>query len=201
MFGEYCTLVSDFTGADENPLSEGGNWAALNSAGNQMQRISNAAAGTVAGVSRSYWTPANFGPDLEAYISFSTISTGTHAIACRIQGEGGSNTWDGYLVQAQPASTSTFINVITNNSGGPVITGVASSVWADGDKLGVRAIGSKIQAWRLPNGSSTWELVATIVDTTYAAAGKVGMSAGSTTVRIDDFYAGLPAEDAFGFRH
>ena len=73
-------LISDFTGSDENPLSEGGNWANLNSSGNPLLRVSNATSASVAAASASYWTPANFGADLEAYATITTLSSGSVGI-------------------------------------------------------------------------------------------------------------------------
>jgi hypothetical protein len=106
-------LVSDFTGADENPLSEGGNWANLNSSGNPLKRISNAVSASVAGNCFSYWTPANFGADLEAYATISTVSGGC-GLLVRIQGEGGAATWDGYRLNISSAGTVTGIGRYTN---------------------------------------------------------------------------------------
>ena len=74
-------LISDFTGADENPLSEGGNWANLNTSSNPLQRISNAVSATVnAAANASYWTPANFGPDLEAYLTIHNLRGGRNPL-------------------------------------------------------------------------------------------------------------------------
>ena len=180
-------LISSFTGSDENPLSEGGNWAVLNTAvaNRALQRVSNAAVGQAAGTCMSYWTPANFGPDLEAYVTAGT-ATPQIGIAVRIQGEGGSNTWDGYLVL--PAAGFTQIFAVTNGSPATLVTGT-NSTWAVGDKLGVRCEGSTIQAWRQASGSGTWNLVCTVVDTTYSSAGKVALRSDSTTQIVDDFYA------------
>ena len=67
-------LVSDFSGAAANPISEGGNWAILNSSGAALQATGTQLRGTAAADCYSYWTPANFGPDLEAYITFSVMA-------------------------------------------------------------------------------------------------------------------------------
>jgi hypothetical protein len=179
------TLISDFTGADENPLSEGGNWANLNSSGNPLKRLSNAVASSV-GVSRSYWTPANFGPDLEAYVTLSTAAAGTAGLVVRVQGEGGANTWDGYQITA--ASTGT-VTILRADNGVTTQLIAAAGGFASGDKLGVRCEGSTIQAWRQASGSSDWNLISSAVDATYGSAGKVGLSCADTSSRLDDLYA------------
>ena len=164
-------LISDFTGANENPLSESGNWAALNTSTNPLQRISNAASATVNAVNNeSYWTPANFGPDLEAYVTISTTAATASGIAVRIQGEGGANTWDGYGVVGA-SGTGITIQRIDNGTPTTLINTSLVTI-ASGDKLGVRCEGSTIQAWKQASGSSDWNLVLTVVDATYGSAGR-----------------------------
>lgn len=189
------TLISDFTGADENPLSEGGNWAALTTTASvELQRVSNLVAASSATNCFSYWTPANLGPDLEAYFTFTTVANAV-GILFRIQDEGGANTWDGYRVQANKFSNQTIIERVTNAAPTSLIT--VSTVWASGDLLGARCQGSMLQAWRQPSGSGTWSLAAVVSDTTYASAGKIGIHISNTTARVDDFYVG-PMEYFFG---
>ena len=181
-------LISDFTGADENPLSEGGNWAALNSSStNNLILVSNAASvsGTGATIDGSYWTLSDFGPDLEAYITVSTVGGGTSRIAARLQGVGGSNTWDGYTVACNIVQTT--ISRITNGNSATLM--VVSQAYANGDKLGMRITGDVIQAWRQPSGSGTWTLMVSATDAVYRSAGKIGLVSNSTDGRIDDFYA------------
>lgn len=182
------TLISDFTGSDENPLSEGGKWANLNTSSNPLQRISGASGQTVAGICASYWTPENFGPDVEAYVTIVTLSTGFHSILLRIQNEGGAATWDGYRFNVS-SSTTSHIYVVTNGVSTSLIQNL-DTTWASGDKLGARIVGNTLQLWRQPSGSSTWNLVSSAVDSTYPSAGKIGLyQTGDGTSRLDDFYA------------
>ena len=178
------TLISDFTGSDENPLSEGGNWAALNSSSAALRRTSN----TAGNVGSSYWTPANFGPDLEAYVTIAaTGATGQSGIVVRVQEEGGAATWDGYLI-GMSSTVSGVIYKVTNT--GTTLLTLGAAAWAAGDKLGVKIVGSTIQCWRLPSGGSTWQLVCAVTDTVWPSAGKIGLLSASNTVFYDDFYAG-----------
>ena len=178
-------LISDFTGADENPLSEGGNWANLDSSGTALQRVSNAYALSSGGISRSYWTPTNFGPDLQAY---TTIVSGTALrIQARVQGEGGAATWDGYEFTA--AGSNTIISRVTNASFTTLFTSSVIVTWAAGDKLGARLEGTSLQIWRFPSGGSDWALVTAVGDSTYLSAGKLALGA-SVASTGDDFFAG-----------
>jgi len=183
-FGDSAVLISDFTGADENPLSEGGNWANLNSSGNALQRIGNAVSCTAAGAGNFYWTLRNYGPNVEAYLTLGV--TGGAGIVFRAKDEGGSFTWDGYVFTCGPGATTT-IQRVDNSTGTNLFT--TTLTWNTGDKLGARIVGSGLALWQLPSGGS-WTLLATVQDSTYPLDGKIGVRATGTTVRVDDFFAG-----------
>lgn len=185
-------LISDFTGADENPLSEGGNWGSPIDSSlptNVLQKIGNSASGATVGDCYSYWTPGDFGPDVEAYITFSTWANGG-GILLRVQEEGGAGTWDGYRIRFSPPSTPQISRVdnavITNLT----LTGSVTATWASGDKLGASCQGSVIRIWRFPSAGSAWALHGTANDATYPNDGKIGVYCNSTTIRADDFFAG-----------
>ena len=180
------SLVSSFTGSDESPLSEGGNWAV--GGANPLQRIGNAAAGTVATAENlSYWSATDYA-DVEAYVTFSVHAT-TSGIAFRVVNPG-SGTWDGYLVNANTSTT--IVQSVTDGLGSTILNVAVG--WATGDKLGVSCSGSTIKVYRYPNGGGAWALVGSVTNTAYSAAGKVGLRTLSTTVRMDDFYAGAFSE-------
>src|SRR5262249_45088882 len=63
-----------------------------------------------------------------------------------------------------------------------------------GDTLLLRVQGSTLEAWRLSGAS--WSKLGSLTDTTYPAAGFVGVGLRGTTARLDDFGArtlGAPA--------
>ncbi len=187
-----AVLLSDFTGANENPLSQGGNWAITNSLTNPVQLISNAVSGVINGQrNSSYWTPATFGPDVAAYCTLSTFVSAGAGIVVRLGGAGGAGTWDGYL--ALPGNP-TIIRRVDND----VFTQIASVAitWANGDKVGITAIGTEIAVWRFPTGGSDWTKIVAASDSTYTLAGNVALYAGSTTTRMDDFYVGPPSQSS-----
>jgi hypothetical protein len=174
-------LVTDFTGANENPISDGGNWAQTDSAGSPLQRISNAAAGTLAANAFSHWTVQNYGPDLEATILLSTVDAGQGVVVHIVQ-EGGASTWDGHYGTAYVLGESIArivdgaVNAFAVNS---------SAAWNNGDILGLRVRGQSYQLWRKRSG--TWTQLLTSCDQTLPpVAGKIGLIASSTTGRIDN---------------
>jgi len=195
---DNLSLISSFTGPDENPLSEGGDWANPNTTGNVFQRISNTAGGAGAGDAFACWTPSNYGPDVQAYITISTV--GTTGITLRITGEGALNTWDGYHTLA--TSTLSRIYRVDNAARTQLVT-TSAVTWGVGDLLGMIVRGAQLELWRFPSGGSAWAVVITTTDATYSSAGKIGMYTSGTTGKLDDFHAGpivyVSDDPAIGF--
>src|SRR5262252_7978926 len=94
-FGDFATLLTDFTGADENPISDGGKWASLDGTTN-LQRIGNSLSGSAAAFRGSYWTVSDYGSDVEAYLTIST-SSGLNVLLARATNVGAS-TYNGYAI-------------------------------------------------------------------------------------------------------
>ena len=183
------TLISDFTGGDETPISEGGNWAALG-AGTGFRRLSNEARPAASVQSRSYWTAADFGPDLEMYATIRAMTTGvTQQLVFRLQSPDTSG-YDGYRVALLSA-----VSLFRMTDGGSTAistTHDSTPTWAVGDKIGVRMTGSLLEVYRWPSGGSAWALVCHGTDATWAAAGKIGFVFLGTATNggFDDLYAG-----------
>jgi len=181
-----ATLLDDFTGADESPLSEGGNWAQLDSGTNQLQRVSNAvAAASLGGTPASYYTVSDFGPNVEAYITISTVS-GRNGIFLCIQQPGGTNQWDGYTFTIA-SGLQPVIGKVTNNVQTNLAVGSSFTVSA-GDKVGAsRRSDGLLNLWYLPSGGSTWVALCGAQDTTYST-GKIAVSSTATAARLDDLF-------------
>lgn len=196
-FGDFATLLSAFTGTDENPLSEDGNWALTNSSEIACRRLTNQVKSSGTGTGCSHWTPASFGPDCEAYFTIATKPASSQAVAvvARVQGEGGAGTWDGYRLLwtavSGGANDTWSLNRMTNGVSAATIAS-GTQEFASGEKMGICCIGGTIQAWRFAGGA--WALLGSGTDTTYPNAGKAGMRLQNTTVIVDDFFAGtIPA--------
>jgi len=187
-----ASLVSSFTGADESPLSEGGNWASLNTSQGPLQRLSNGVCSNTAGSIRlSYWTPANFGPDVEAVITVQTAlaSLNNFGLIARITAEGGAGTYNGYRVGYTHGTPGTIVVQRVVATASTTLATVTITALTLGAQLGIRCYGSSIEAWYKPSGGS-WTLAAAAEDFTYMSAGKVAIFSNDTTFRLDDFSAG-----------
>lgn len=134
---------------------------------------------------------STIGPDLDITMlvtSKGSASGGIMALA-RLQGAPG-DTWDGYAagVEHTPSGTDVWkIYKVTDNVWTELATG--SQEIAAGDKIGFRLKGTLLALYYLPTGDTVWQWVCEATDSTYTAAGKVGLEVQSAFV--EDFYAGV----------
>jgi hypothetical protein len=100
----------------------------------------------------------------------------------------GSGAVDGYAILAY-TDGNIYVYKMTNWAYTQLGATIAQTM-ANGASLGVRMIGSTIDVYyKAPAGS--WTLIGTRSDSTYSAAGKVGVQFfDSTSHRLDDFGAG-----------
>lgn len=186
------SLLSAFTGSDENPLSEGGNWASVTGT-NQLKRLSNQAAPAASSTPcRSYWTPdVGSGTDVEAYVTYAATSTNCRVILGVRGGSLGGTSFTGYSIEFLNNGTLYLYRVDAGVNQNLASLPSGTITFAAGDKIGISAHGDVISAYYQPSGTSTWRKMLFATDSTYAS-GKVwlGIYDASTTARVDDIYAG-----------
>jgi len=186
-FPEQAVLVDDFNRADGTlGLSWGG---PTYPTGNPLPIIaSNEATWGVGSGSNTYWTTLPSSADVEAYATKSSPQPITLLFRV-IQPE--TLTAAGYAV----ASYSSTVYLLDYN-GGSINLGSPIASWpvtlSVGDKLGVKAVGASISVYYY-NG--IWNLIDTVVDSTYTSLGYFGFILGFSTPpdtygTLDDFYAG-----------
>lgn len=184
------SLLSSFAGSNENPLSEGGNWTQLTlvSGSGNLQLTSNTVKGTTAAtINDACWTPTTLGPDTYIRAKVSTIpSSGRYirlylGLSATSGFAAGSVT--GYFMQYENGSNG--VRIFKAN--GATLTQIASNASAgiaNGAVITFTRIGSLLEVYY--NGA----VVLSVTDTTYTAAGYVGIGAGDATAVLDDVYAG-----------
>jgi hypothetical protein len=64
-----------------------------------------------------------------------------------------------------------------------------------GDKLGIRAIGSTIEAWYYDSSAGTWSFLFSRTDSTYSSAGYIAMESRGSA--LDDFGGGTANTSSF----
>jgi hypothetical protein len=187
------SVLDDYNRADEDPLSQGGQWAPNDPRGGccaDLQRVISNQATARNGANTISYRTAGYTGDLEAYFTIATkpADGGAVGVVFNILQEG-SGGWDGYfLTWDARADTDTlrFEKIINNGLPQPdlAITTVEMNA---GDRLLVRRIGSQMEAWVQQGG--VWSQKLTATDGTLLG-GKIGALVRGTTTRIDDYGGG-----------
>ena len=176
-------ILDNFNRANENPLSGGGNWGAINSLGG-AQLVNNAVASPSSTTAASLWHTILTG-DVEIYatIPSSTNNAGLYAETTLSSGNA-----SGYLWQWQGSDASPAFRLYRADNNVLTTLGTFSGfTLTAGDKLALRVIGNSVQGWVHHLGD--WQQVASAVDTTYRT-GKIGVRPRGTSPIIDDFGGG-----------
>lgn len=180
------TIIDSFNRADENPAT---NWTALAGA---IKVVSNQAAGNAVTDNLAFYSPSTQGPDVDITIPISVREGNNNyvAVLARLKDTGSIATLDGYLVGHYQLTGTDAIRVYRlDNAVGTQLGADISQESAAGDLLNVTIVGSTIQVWYF-NGTS-WALIGTRTDSTYPAAGSVGLGIYNTTGRVDYYQGGL----------
>jgi hypothetical protein len=191
------SVLSTFDGANEEPLSEGGNWAgpirAASASLGACRLVSNTVGpSTVGGIStsESYWTPTTFGADQEVFCTVSAAATGTQgfSIWCRLQQEG-ADTVDGYNLSYTHGTGFRMFRIL--NAGFSQVGSTNAQAVSAGDAAGLTVIGTDLEMW-YKAAAGSWVSLGTGSNADVTGAGKLGISisGGSANVRLDDFGGG-----------
>lgn len=185
------SLLDDFNRADG---ALGANWSnkILASDSANMSILSNTLRGSDA-TSSAYWSASQFGPDIEAYLTYSTASSSGTYIYAKMQNPNVSGATDGYIL----GQTASVFLLRIDNDVNTSLTPSISLVPANGDSLGIRIEGSRVSLWYKPSGG-VWTERAASEDSTYTSAGYIGIKEFATALRFDDFGGGtkVPLGDA-----
>lgn len=203
--------LSDFTGADEDPLSEGGVWAGTarisSAAIDDARRLSNAAAPstTASTASEACWG-ATFNADQEVYFTVTALpQSGQYVeLHARIQNRGLFNVI--YYIFVYVVGTGIQFYKLTYPTGFTQLGATVSQTLSVGDEFRLRVTGTTLEGF--VNGVS----VGTRTDSDIAGEGLIGFALGAAgdTARIDGFGGGdqglfldlqdIPAGRAFVIR-
>lgn len=189
-FGDYATLLDNFNRANTGPPPSS-DWTTIL---NGHKIVSNVIVGNNAAASNiSAWDTATYGGAVECYVTVPTkMADGTYIeIAARLTTLSAA-TIDGYLVRCTAvagAGNDTWrIYRLDNGSYTALGTGSVTGEFTAGDKIGIECNGSTITAYHYTGGA--WSSKTSVTDTTYSAAGYVGLTSVNAVATFDDFYAG-----------
>jgi hypothetical protein len=169
---EPLPVIDAFERGNESPLSDGGRWSngIAGSAETGLRLLSNQLACTKSTTCASWRNDATYGPDTEVWAQIAASAA-----------------VDGYLLRTNQAAGTdqVFLERLTNGAVTTRLT-IAREL-AVGDRLLLRVQGSTLEAWT--HDGSAWTRLGTVQDTTYPAAGSVGVGLRGTSGRLDDFGA------------
>lgn len=186
-------VLTTFTGPDEDPLSEGGNWLGpIRNALGQLRRLSNVAhaSATIGSDYQSYWT-TQFAADQEAYTTIATLPTVGNGICVyvRIHNPGNATLAEGYNFCYHPGTGLRCFRF----SGGSSFLQVGSTTavtLSAGDKIGLSILGNTLTGYYFTAGA--WNTVSIGTDGLITGAGFIGLQLDDTTGEADDFGGGIP---------
>ena len=180
-------IVDNANRANENPLSNGGFWT-TGGTGSGTHRalrvVSNQITGTNANVLNLAYASGPYGPDCEVYGTYATIPDTSTYIRWYLRASGlGGDSQNGFVMQW--ANDSNGLRIWKDVSG--TLTVLAQDVNArmtDGDVITFSAIANTLTVYK--NGV----IVLQVQDTTYTAAGDIGVGYRNSTGAIDDIGLG-----------
>jgi hypothetical protein len=186
-------VLDDFNRANENPVSQGGNWTCpfiSNAASPNIKVVSNQlAADSTTATSDGYRNNIAYGPDCEAFATVAVRAGSGNGMSVFARGQQpGTSTGDAYEVIAtqQTGVDNWEIRRLDNGAATQLI--LFNQEFATGDAIGIKCIGNYIAAWW--KNAGTWQLLGYVQDTTYPNAGFLGARIKINTGRLDDFSGG-----------
>ena len=131
---------------------------------------------------------ATYGPDTEVWARVGTLpgTDNQFRLYARLQ-QAGQSTLSGYMLRTNQLAGTDQVFLERIDGGAIVNRLTVSHELAVGDTVLLRVKGSTLEAWR--KRGTTWLLLGSVVDTTYSAAGRVGVGIRGKTGRLDDFGA------------
>lgn len=192
-FGD--TGVLDAFGRTENPLSDGGKWSSPIWSGDSPCQANGSACVRTANFSESYRSDQTYGADCEAFFTVTTIGDTTPYcyVFARLKDE--DSGFDGYHIAFKASDADEVKLFRDDNESGTQLGAAITQTHANGDKIGIECIGSTIKAF-FDDGGAGWGEIGSRTDSTYGAAGHVGVAFGRDNWVIDDFGGGtvVPAD-------
>jgi hypothetical protein len=193
------SIISTFTGADENPLSEGGAWSGSVEGGGEVdcQRLSNQCTRGSASSSGAYRASASF-TEAEVYMTLTgVLDVDAHyaLVAARLIDPDTANR-DYYAAYYWTSDNTIRVQRVINGAGTDLATSAALGALAVGNKIGlsVSGTGATVTVKGFFDDGGGWDEVVTFDDTNAArivSAGTLGLRLSNTGLwTVDDFGGG-----------
>ena len=185
-------VLSTFTGTDEDPISEGGNWTTpvvgLNGLNGALARTSNKCGGRAG---NAFWDVVTFprADGVEVFVTIPTLPGNGLGASFVYWLDAITSTANGYSVDWRLTGGTPTMRVIkyTGGSGGTIDTFTQS--FSAGDKIGMEITSTHVRSYVFT--SAAWSLVGTpTADTTFSGSGYIGLGQSDGSAFLDDFGGG-----------
>lgn len=186
------SILSTFTGANEDPLTEGGAWSStpiVNGSTALMQRLSNVAAKSASGTgqARQAWV-ASYAADQEVFCTVPTLPGAGQGVGvfARVQNPGNATTCKAYAGFYTPGTGFRIFSI-----SGTTFTqrgSTSATTMSAGDKLWLSCNGTSIVLSVFTSGA--WTSKVSVTDSNVTGGGQLGIELDDATGRIDDFGGG-----------
>jgi len=183
------SVLDDFNRANG---AVGASWSKIWSGDTALTIISNAVANDgSASWSNGGWNVATFGADCEVYLTLTTTNPSGFNLYARMSALNTAGGPNGYRLSYNGDGT---WNIQREDAGSQTTIGTANiaRTIANGDAVGLEIVGSTLTFYYKASGGS-WASVTTRTDSTYSAAGYIGLEFQGSTWRGDNFGGGTLA--------
>ncbi len=182
-------VLDTFNRANEGPPPSASWTGPLFPADSGLTVTSNVAFGSAA-LSSAYWS-ASFGPDVEVYATLGGVnfSTGGFYLYARIVSPNTTGI-TGYGLRCRPwqATEINLVKVLDSSADSSILA--IDQTLATGDSVGFKIVGTTLTVYHKPAAGS-WTQIGTVTDSTYSAAGKIGVrTLDDGSLAFDDFGGG-----------
>ena len=181
-------ILDNFNRDNEGPPLSA-NWTSTGVGG--LKVISNVAAGNTSGDNVEAYTAASYAANSEAYCTIATMVGSDEDIALFVRADlVNGNAYevsytndvdDGHVIRFYRLDAMDDIKL-----GADIVLGFTPEA---GDKIGIKVVGSVIEAWA-KDGAASWTLIGSRTDATYSTGGYLGLKIFATTARVEDFGGG-----------
>jgi hypothetical protein len=196
------TPLDNCNRADEDPISQGGNWtnqiisadaSTVVCAANGIDK------GAAAGAGSAF--RGSFGPDVQVSLEILDADGGNNSIDLYLRLAGTAAARDGYACRFWPTDANQQIILARlDDSVHTTLTSQTTTNISNGDVVGCEMIGTTLTAYYCPGGTSCTAVLST-TSATYSAAGPVGLAFRSTTAfNTDNFWAATVSAGGAGRR-
>jgi hypothetical protein len=134
-----------------------------------------------------------YGPACEIWATVATIGLANEGIRLRLRESDASASPNAYVLVWNTFGGAWELDRVDAGAVGAVLASGTIPL-ANGDSIGLQAIGNILTVWRRPAGYFDFQLIATATDNTYTSAGYLGVRIQNTTMAVDDVGGGtIPA--------